>query len=274
MTTYNFKQLPVQEDSWNNKIQQNPEIDLILRKNYNMRMLQEIRGRIIKRNIIVSFRGETGSTKSWSGCSFAEIISYLTKNKYNPRFTFYDIDELLDNLSKFKKHDIITLDEQIDNFGVGSGRMLSELKNVEETVRKKQFHFIFISPTIRTHLHHFILETFALDEKNGISKLIVYTPEKLILGYITLRKPRKENTKIIEERKDKFLKRVTERTTSTKSNLETLAKKLIAHEDWKHCRNAVEKQALASKIFSIGSTELAYVVAHANILSRKGEADL
>lgn len=223
---YNFEQTPIQKMVWDIKMDENPELFIKAGVCINKEIYEQIKFSVTKRNLIMSVYGETGSGKTWAAGALGELMCRLKNTKLSIDDICYTGDELMERLSKVKENATLIRSEQLKKWSTGSGREEQELKNAEETMRRKHIDFIFVSPDLRQHLHHFILETHSIDYHNGVSKLIVYSPDEKVLGYITLRKPSQELIGMIEPKDDSFKNRVIERTSSLNTAIDRAVEEL------------------------------------------------
>jgi len=196
-----------------------------LRRCYNKKFFGWIQDRLKHgANVILSITGFTGSGKSMTGLRIAE--KYMNFNDVeNLQFDntallgriqkiFHFIDPKKDVLKQvfeyIKKHGVVTFikDEQrgIEAYGIGARREIDALASIEEIVRKFQVNFIYISPELRLHEHHYYLKVIARNDKLMRNLAIVHSADGIPLGYIEVGFP--ENKKMVEayeERKAKFI---------------------------------------------------------------------
>jgi len=268
-----FEMTNIQSDYWKEIFAQNPEKYLASQLNYNESLLQDLRTRTSKvQNVNIFIKGDPtnplGSGKSFTALSIAEVIEYLSGNKFNIDYVFFDAEKLLSSLKDLKPNTVVVFDDETRRAGIGSGRIIEELKNVEQTFRKKRIHFIFTSPEDRfSHISNFVLRTYGIDEEKNIARLLVYSPdERVLYGYVTFKKPRESIIKPYEAKKDEFLLKIAERSTSDK-DWKTKAEKLIQHPLWVKAKNHRQKLALCGEVFSnIGSSEAEMVVSRAEMM--------
>lgn len=213
---YNFISTPLTDINHQLKLKTDVNLKTALTKNVTKLFLSEIQVRIkLQKNMIISIFGETGSGKSYAGMRIGELISYFTYNIFRKSVPFeHDKDvhfgitpflrrihELGDNT--WNKTEI--LDEQFVTYGIGSTREQTDLLTLEAVVRKKQLHFIYISPELYEHIHHYILEPWDIDYQNNLSRLILYDRTRFPLGFILLNKPDDDGLKKYSVKKDTFI---------------------------------------------------------------------
>lgn len=183
-------------------------------------------------NVIISVVGrpaeKTGSGKSYSSMSLGRFFCSELGTKFSPSSIHFDINKIMEAMRRKGKKTTLVMDEQIPEFGAGSGTMQMQMTRAEETMRKRQINFIYNSPTPHTHSHDFVLQTYGIDRKQGIARLLVYVEYPGVpYGYITLRKPPLKLSAKYEKKKDTFLDRVTARKTGLQQMKEESMKKLL-----------------------------------------------
>ena len=147
--------------------------------------IERIRNRLLKhnKNWIAIICGETGSAKSYSAMSLADLI---TKGSFNVKlhvvFSPVALIRLVNNPQNLKKGDIIIFDEA----GVGmSSRDWYSVQNkllgsVLQTFRNLNIGLIFTTPNLSfldtqgRKLIHAYMETKGIDRVNKVSYLKVY----------------------------------------------------------------------------------------------------
>jgi hypothetical protein len=90
--------------------------------------------------IIIS--GTQGTQKS----SLAQEVAEENDKNFSAHNIVFSYNELKDKLENSKKGDVFILDEEIAIFGIGSGRVVSAVQNMIETLRQHGASMIFISP--------------------------------------------------------------------------------------------------------------------------------
>ena len=109
-----------------------------------------------------------------------------------------------------------------------------------------------------------------MDANNNIAKLLVFTPTRTLLGYMTLRRPSKQTEAEYDKRKDAFLGMVTARSTSSKDYIQETAAKMLRDEDFMMTRNQLEKIAvIQSKFPNMTGEEHRMIMSWANMAQRK-----
>lgn len=225
---YNFRMTKVQQAEWNIRMMEDPRLDVLLSINANDILEHDLRYLTKKMNVIMSIYGLPGTGKSWALLSLAEFISKITKHPFPPENSCHMNYEIEKRLQEVKRDATLTLNEQLKSWGTGSGRRDQELSNMEQTMRRKKINFLYASPDLHTHLHNFILETYGIDERNGVAKFVLYTPSKKVLGYVTLRKPSKKMIEEFEKADEKFKDKVVERTTSANTQIADYVKEFMS----------------------------------------------
>lgn len=216
---YHFEQTPVQKMIWDYRLKGDPDLYITTGTCINKEIYQQIKFSVLKRHTILSIFGETGSGKTWAAASLAMLIAKITKHPFDIKNVKYDGNSIMERLKEVKRNATLIRNEQLKKWGSGSGREEQELKNAEQTMRRMHVNFIFVSPDLRDHNHHFILETHSLDETKGICKMMVMSPERKYLGYITIRKPSHDIIEKLEPLDESAKRKVVERTSSEKTNV-------------------------------------------------------
>ena len=165
------------------------------------------------KNISLSVYGQQGDGKSTVGMACARKWSVFKKVKFDVEHIFFSRKKLLNEFKKFAKYEVCVLDEQEEQevmFGLGSAETRVSLNDLEEVIRKKQKNFIFISPRLHSHPHHYILKAILIDYTNYLNQSILFKPriEEYAdpKGYIiTSRWDDKAFWKEYEEKKDAYL---------------------------------------------------------------------
>jgi len=263
-----FKLSPIEEEE---KLRNASDktIQLYSRRKANGLIINDLMQRVKHgRNAIISIYGPTGSGKSYSGIQIANIIQKLYKKQFNTNNICYSSDELMKAAREAKQQDTLLFDEQSigGGFGSGSGRSISELQMLEETIRKKQINLIFISPELKTHNHNFILRTWGINRERKRSKLIVSTPKNDILGYIIVKMPPKQIIKEYEIKKDNFLNNFLEGKYGSRGHKE-MAESVIKHPKWQIAKTIRAKKALVQMIYpNLSLSEVDTVLGYCDLL--------
>lgn len=188
---YDFQMREMRRIEWEKEFERKPETKIASKINANPILLQEIKRAASGKNIICSIFGGTGEGKTMSSYSLSSVIQkiFLKKTDWDTIIekTCFEDDQIGEAMKDAERGDIIIRDEQEKSVGPGSGAMSDKVKAFERTMRKRQINFVFNSPHLVHHEHHFILKTFGEDEKNRIYRLMLYTASEIPIGYITLR---------------------------------------------------------------------------------------
>ena len=230
----NFELAPMNKESDERRKIDSVEYSLMTKKNINQLFISHVKFRFShKANMILSVIGQTGTGKSYASIALGLVFSHLLNSAFTHRNIEFDINRIIDMLAEVKTRNTLIMDEQAEEFGAGSGRTKMEMRNVEETFRKRQVNFIYNSPTLRTHSHQFVLETYGIDYKRQIARLLVYqTYPGIPLGYITLGLPPKSILSGYEKKKDEFLKMVEERKSSLQKYKNKIVKELLEDDKY------------------------------------------
>lgn len=244
----NFQLPPIDNDEDMRLKASNLQYALMTKRNINQLFISHCLFRFNHNaNIIVSIIGQTGTGKSYAALSLAEFFSELLNSNFDIKNLDYDINSILKRINEFKKDNTVIMDEQTEEFGAGSGSLRMELKNFEETMRKRRINFIYCSPSLRTHTHQFVLKTYGIDYELKLSRLLVYknylTGNEIPLGYITLALPSKHLIDEYEKKKDEFLDMVQKRETHIQKVKEKIAEELIKDKKYLSLKNKSQKMA-------------------------------
>jgi len=273
---FEFDQTPLQWEMTKRESEKSELFDLYSRRNINKIIEIEIGDRLKKTmNLIVSIYGQTGTGKSYASLSLAEYIKKIVKKLYDiePKiYVEFLVEELLKDIEKANKFDIFILDEAINQFGIGSGRSVQELENIENVMRKRQLVFFFNSPEVKCHLHHFVLRTHAICYDKKVSKLLVYNPKKFdndLIGYITLKIPSEELVREYEKKKDAFLDIVQKRSSSSKDYLVEMAKEIMKHKGYDEFTKSEKLSYIQSVYPNFTTTEQTFILDWTSIMEKK-----
>lgn len=252
---YNFTQSEIMKEYWRQKIEKNPDIDLRLRLCKNRMLIDLIKKTKQNDHVICSIYGLTGSKKSSASISLAECICQLLGRSYKGGNEAFTNEEFLEEISKRQRHDVIILDEQIKRHGTGSAILEAAMKNAEETLRIEQVSYIFNGATVRTHLHRFILETYAVDEHAQKIKLVMYTPDMQPIGYITLDYASPQNWNAYMQKKIRFasqMKAQAPELRSTSPNIAKQAQQIVKDPQYQRADTVHAKWAVIMTRFGVG----------------------
>lgn len=156
-------------------------------------------------NFIASFIGDTGCGKSRAAMWAAIKLRMFFKRKWDIGSLYFDVEDLLADLPESKKGDVFVLDEQTSSFGPGSYQRMVALSNVEETVRQEQVNFLYCSPFLKIHAHHYVFDHAHKEWGRGRNVWYLKTgASQTLLGVVRTGLP-KIDKKAYEERKRGFI---------------------------------------------------------------------
>lgn len=240
----NFEMPPMQMEAKEQR-EKNDEFNIMSHIPANIIVASDMRWRYAHDgNVISSIFGPPGTGKSALGLSWCEVMQTFNKRPFITARIGYTNDDIANMLKDSKKGDCHMKDENPSEWGMGSGRAAGEVRNIEETIRKQQKHFVFVSPELQTHhLHHYIFETWGIDFKQDLIRALVYLPSNLQvpLGYCVFRWPNKKLWIEYNKKKDKFLSKVEKRTTGKKEYHEKIAMKLKDDDKYQSLKNQSQK---------------------------------
>jgi hypothetical protein len=165
-----FFKTPLELELLRLKVEENPDLKrlIINKKIINDAVDEEIRVRTkgdMENFMVILIHGKAGSIKS-------SVALELIK-KINPSFTkegiCFQFEELKAKLMNSKKGDCFTLDEVLYMHGAGTIRLINEIQNMVETLRKRQNSLIFCCVTPK----YFPEESFTM---------VLETIDKCLLG--------------------------------------------------------------------------------------------
>lgn len=263
-----WNQSPIMRDVWESRIRTDPKLAVRMRFNYTYKLHEELKYRTSGRNAIISIYGQTGSGKSRSALALAEYINRLYHTKNKPCI-YFTPQEALEALPQLPTPNTVEIDEQIEQWGAGSQRIEKEITNLEETIRAKCVSLIFCSPRLQSHVAHFVLETYAYDEKSNLNKLIIYAPDtREPLGYVIIRGPSGTILKEYSEKKDGFLGKIKERTVGGSSQMADIAAAVMNDPVYLMCDNRDEKIGYLQVRYKTGYEEARRIIGLANLMKK------
>lgn len=254
---YNFVQDDFLREYWKKEIEKEPGIENMLKINKNRMVIDYIKRSKASDHVILSIYGQTGSRKSSASISLAECMGKLLGRVFvagKNNIAMLD-DDFLELFPKMQRYDVLIRDEQPKSMGATQQKTQTELGIVEETLRVKQVSYIFNGATVRTHLHRFLLETYAVDEKAKVIKLLVRLPDKTPIGCVTLRYASAANWQRYGKLKEEFTSHVQAAPrsyTSASRNLEKWAEQLVSDKAYLAQMNRDAKLGYIMNKFGIG----------------------
>lgn len=164
MDDIQFFHTPMQRELLIAKIRANPSLKEIFKKKKNItqQINEEIKHRTdgtIESWMILYLKGSTGSLKS--SVAMTLLQKFIDPTFHAQRISF-QYDKLKEKLSKSQPKQAFQLDEQTFTHGIGSTRIIQDLQNLIETLRKRQNSMIIISPELKYFPEEsftFVLET-------------------------------------------------------------------------------------------------------------------
>lgn len=162
-------------------------------------------------NNIYSVYGKTGSGKSIIMWNFADWNADAYKYDYTVDQVHFDIGDFRKFLETSKPGDFPIWDESdVDIYGEGSHQVVSQVNNIEKTIREGEVGMGYCGPQLRLHSHHFIflprLKLWQMPEYKRHMKVMSWVFDgldtKLVkpLGYVITGLPK--GSKIDWEAKD------------------------------------------------------------------------
>ena len=112
----------------------------------------------------------------------------LREDYYMPRtYISSSVEETQSLFKRAIKGDVIIQDEDPDASGSGANTLLKNIKNILKICREACINFIFVSPDMAEYLGSSVtlrLETMAKDYKRRITKVALYDPINVAIGYV------------------------------------------------------------------------------------------
>ena len=257
-----FTQREMYKIYWQKKFEDFPETEIISNINVNQSVFQDMKDISDNSNIIISIKGWTGTGKSLASLSIAECIASIFRKKPKAENICHNLHDIPEKIKNCTAGDVIILDEQEKEFGAGSGADEIKLRTYEETLRARQINFIFNSPRLHNHVHHFIIETFGINEKYQTSKCLIYTPDEKLIGYITIHRPQKEFEEKYLELKAKY-NTIIQQDTTMAGKFEKQAAELIKDPDYQYAETIAEKRTFIRNKFNLslsGTEEIMSII--------------
>lgn len=266
-----WEQSPILYEEWAERIKKEPELAVKLRMNRGAYLKRELEYRTNGRNAIISISGGTGGGKSFAAIRLAYWINKLYKTENKPEI-FFKPEEALEALPDIKTPNTMILDEAVPAAGTGSGRTIAEFRTLEETIRAKQLSMIFCSPTLHRHVAHFTLEAYGIKSKEKISKLVLYTPDQVAIGFVIIKSPTSEMLLNYTKQKQEFLENVQQRKVvggKTKQTAQDCMNDETFMNEYDQCPNKGERIALIISTKNTGKSEAEEIDAMIAILKRR-----
>lgn len=265
----NFHLRELEKLEWNKAFEKNPELQVTSMINANYILLNELRQASKGKNIICSIYGITGSGKSLASLSLSLCIEKIFKSRFLADHICFEDDQINNALKSAKKGHTIIRDEQEKSFGPGSGAMSEKVRAYERIMRKKQINFIFNSPRLVHHEHHFILKTFGEDKKNEIFRLMMYTPSEMPVGYITLRYPPADLIEEYLKKNHEWLnKKQQDKPTDSKDDIIT---ELETDQLFAACSTKIERETYVRRKYNLTINGAWEIISMYNIKQKEKE---
>jgi len=225
--------------------------------NLTRAFIQDVKKRTkgnIPLSLVIQIVGKQGIGKSKLSFQIGRLISGV---RFDENFIFMEREKLLSSLDKAKANQTYILDEQTMEFGEGSQRQLAELQNIQEVTRIKQIHFIYNSPTTRTHLAaHYSFKVLQKNLKHRYTKFAFCSNDfSHYLGYGLAAIPTDDDPlyKAYEPVKLAYVDKVLERKTE-KYDVWELVKKLRNNKSFKYCRSKQDIKVVCNQIWPTMTT--------------------
>ena len=147
MENITYYHTPLQKELLISKIRQNPSLKKIFKKKKYIteQVEQELRHRrdgIIENFSTIFILGTQGSFKS----SIALTIAKKFDENYNAERISFGYEEFRKKIEESKPKQFFQLDEQVFKHGTGTTRIIQDINNLIETLRKRQNSMIIVSP--------------------------------------------------------------------------------------------------------------------------------
>lgn len=246
------------------------KVEIILRKRLGM-------------NLITSVYGKTGSGKSFNATTFAEWVMSVFGGDLFYCFSKMEMLKLLNELAieieklvdsgqdresvlKQVRKGIYIMDEQkkSQRFGAGAMRESAQMEDIEMIVRELQLNFIFLSPVIEVHVHHYVIETYDRDYKNNYNRAIILSADGLRLGVLLVRHPDKQLMKAKKYGKKKMQNILDTLRGRSKRGMELvrISKELVKDDEYLSLKNKSERKTyIIDKYGQKTGTELGNIMA-------------
>ena len=146
------------------KMDDNKSLKKIFRRNkiINEEIDEEINNRlkgVIENFVTILIRGEQGTFKSSVGINKCEELDLTGFKAKNIAFLYEDFKQ---KIHRSKPKQAFQLDEEVFVHGTGSQRIVEEIQNMIETLRKRQNSMVIISPSDKyfpEEVFTFVMET-------------------------------------------------------------------------------------------------------------------
>ena len=279
------------------KIKRNPSLYEIFKKNKDVtiHVNEDIKLRMqgeLDNFFTMIISGSQGGFKS----SIAQEIATANDKKFDSKKISFTYTDFRQKMEESKKGDIYILDEEIAVFGTGSGRIVSSVQNMIETLRQHGACMLLISPEPKyfsEHLFTYHLEMLdrsimGICENNkrlheirtceskkhqniqATARCAVKKEGEYIGFYI---QPIKWNTNTWKEytnQKNEFLKQSLA-DDFKKMDYEKIAEKIIQDPESEYCKNKNQWMLYLEKNYpNITTAEKALIIAQISINKKKG----
>lgn len=145
-----FYQTPLRKELLIAKIRANQSLREIFKKKKNItpQINQEIEYRtrgLLENWQIIHIKGDTGTLKSSTAIELCKIIDPT----FNPNRIQFEYEQFREAINQSQPKDTFQLDEQLFTHGTGTTRIINDLSNIIETLRKRQNSLILVSPELK-----------------------------------------------------------------------------------------------------------------------------
>ena len=244
-----FELHPMEKTALRERIRHDQALRRIFRKkpDLSQQINDDIQSRLHnseKNWVLVQVNGEPGSKKSSIGLTIAKHI--------DPGFTAaqvaHEYTDFEEKIKNSKPGQAFVLDEMVFQHGTGSVRMVQNIINLSETLRKRQNHMIFITPTQKFILDdnvNFTLEPMGFDREQKMVRCLVKKNRPLGFAYI----PLDWNSQLWEDYellKDEFIERTANQAYKG-LDLERIAQKIISTAEPQYLENKKTIKLLVAK---------------------------
>jgi len=253
MKKYEWEQDLMVKEYWKNKFKEDPTLEIKMNINRNDLLIEFVKQKMRESHSSVAVTGTTDAGKSWGSISLAECMGLINKKRFLAKEHIFETpDRMIEANKTAKKFDTLILDDQRKRSGPFANKEQWDLSNMVQALRKKQVNFIFNSPDIKiSFIPKFYLEAFGFNRKEGVSKMLISSPDMKPMGYVTFRKPSEENIKAYTEFEDTFKEKIKQRDASMSSpateRIENLVEALINDEEFLMRETQTERKSYIMK---------------------------
>lgn len=247
--------------------------------------LKELEGRIAEtQNVIMSLYGDQGKGKSYLGSYLMHVLCQIANTTPNIDNVCFTATDLLLSMKHADINDVFILDEQPQFRGRGSLRESEALENIQEVVRKKQIHMMFISPDLEDRNHFFVLRPIWVFKKKKRTVSIFYKkfryPEAGLkpMGYVVTKLAPESFLKKYERKKDLFINQMLDQSvTSRAKQWEMSGIELSKNPKFINAGNIRRRTLVAAEMFgsNYATEELQDVIEYARMeLEKKAKSEV